>query len=53
MIAGESEYRQALEELQQYLDAKRPPAIGSTDFVKFEGLLEKIEAYESTLAGIY
>jgi len=49
MLTSESEYRSALEELQQFLEAAKPPPIGSPAFNKFEKLLEDIEAYEASL----
>lgn len=49
MIKSESEYRSALEELQQFLEAAKPPPIGSPAFNRFEKLLENIEAYEASL----
>ena len=50
MLTSESEYRKALNELQQFLDAPNSPPIGSPEFNRFEALLESIEAYEGEIA---
>lgn len=46
MIRTQEELGQAIEELQEFLDAAKPPPVGSAEAEKFSNLLDDIEHYE-------
>lgn len=49
-MISQKEYEIAVTELQKYLDAPQPPAVGSADAKRFEEILDAVEAYEACLA---
>lgn len=49
MLKTLKEYQLAITELQQFLDAPKPPPVGSLEAQKFADLLDAIEIYEASL----
>jgi len=43
-------YEAAVAELQQFLDAPKPPPVGSAEAQRFEALLDAIETCEEVLS---
>lgn len=43
------EYEAALTELQEFLDAPKPPLIGSPEAERIANILDAIEIYEASL----
>lgn len=49
MLIHIENYEAALAELQAFLDAPNPPAVGSPEAERFADFLDAIELYESSL----